>query len=298
MRPPRDDDDVVRFWSELGLPGLVDVHVHFMPERVLRKVWAYFDRVESLTGVPWPITYRADEPARLARLRSMGVRAFPALVYPHKPGMAAWLNDWGAAFADEHDDVLRTATLFPEPGVRQYVEQALAGGTRVVKVHLQVGAFDPRDPVLDEVWGLLADAGTPVVVHCGDGPLPGPFTGPGPWSEVMSRHPRLTAVVAHLGMPQYDAFLDLAGRYPRLHLDTTMAFTDFAEQRSPFPPDLRPRLLDLQDRVLLGSDFPNTPHPYSHQLEALARLDLGEGWLRAVLHDNASDLLGLSTPRP
>ena len=42
-----------------------------------------------------------------------------------------------------------------------------------------------------------------------------------------------------------------------------------------------PRLRDLQDRVLLGSDFPNIPYPYAHQLEALERLGLGEDWLRA-----------------
>ena len=39
-----------RFWERLGLPGLVDVHTHFMPERVLRKVWDYFDGLGPLTG--------------------------------------------------------------------------------------------------------------------------------------------------------------------------------------------------------------------------------------------------------
>ncbi len=34
---------VRRFWEGLGPPGLVDVHTHFMPERVLREVWGYFD---------------------------------------------------------------------------------------------------------------------------------------------------------------------------------------------------------------------------------------------------------------
>jgi len=34
--------------------------------------------------------------------------------------------------------------------------------------------------------------------------------------------------------------------------------------------------------VLLGSDFPNIPHPYARQLVGLADLDLGEDWLRAV----------------
>jgi hypothetical protein len=284
---------VPRFWRQLGLPGLVDLHVHFMPRNVMDKVWAYFDAVGPLTGSTWPIAYREEEGRRLERLRGMGVRAFPSLVYPHRPGMAAWLNAWATGFARTHPDVVHTATFFPEPEAPAYVQQAMADGARVVKVHLQVGGFDPREPVLDPVWGALADAGTLVVVHCGGGPVPGPFTGPGPMGEVLARHPRLTAVIAHLGMPEYEDFLDMAGRYERVHLDTTMAFTDFTEARMPFPPALRPALRGLADRVVLGTDFPNTPYPYAHQLEALARLDLGDDWLRAVLHDNGARLLGL-----
>jgi uncharacterized protein len=269
-----------------------------MPERVLRKVWAYFDAVGPLTGVPWPITYREPEQERLARLRRWGVRAFPSLVYPHKPGMAAWLNAWAAGFAAEHDDVLQTMTFFPEPGVDRYAADAVAAGAQVVKVHLQVGAFDPRDRLLDPVWGLLADAGVPVVVHCGHGPVPGPHTGPGPFEQVLARHPSLTAVVAHMGMPDFAAFLDLAERYPRVHLDTTMAFTAWAEERAPFPAALRPRLRALQDRVVLGSDYPNIPYAYAEQLAGLVRLDLGEAWLRAVLHDNGARLVRLTPSVP
>ena len=267
-----------------------------MPRNVMDKVWAYFDAVGPLTGLAWPIAYREQEQQRLDRLRAMGVRAFPSLVYPHRPGMAAWLNAWATGFAREHRDVVHTATFFPEPGVAGYVQEALDEGARLVKVHLQVGAFDPRDPLLDDVWGLLSEQAVPVVVHCGGGPVPGPFTGPGPMGEVLARHPELTAVVAHMGMPEYAEFLELARRHPRVHLDTTMAFTDFTEQRSPFPPDLLPALLELQDRVVLGSDFPNTPYPYAHQLQALVRLDLGEPWLRAVLHDNGARLLQIDAP--
>jgi predicted TIM-barrel fold metal-dependent hydrolase len=49
----------------------------------------------------------------------------------------------------------------------------------------------------------------------------------------------------------------------------------------------------MADRILLGSDFPNIPYRYLDQLDALARLDLGTPWLRAVCHDNAARLLGL-----
>jgi predicted TIM-barrel fold metal-dependent hydrolase len=163
----------------------------------------------------------------------------------------------------------------------------------VFKAHVQVGAYDPRDSLLDPVWGLLAESGAPVVVHCGSGPFPGTHTGPGPFREVLARHPALTAIIAHAGTPEYGEFLDLAEAYPGVYLDTTMVFTDYLEQIAPFPSHERPRLADLGGKILLGTDFPNIPHPYLHQLQALARLGLGAPWLRAVCHHNAATLLGL-----
>lgn len=292
--------EVRRFWQDLGLPGLVDVHTHFMPERVLHKVWAYFDGLGPLTGgVEWPITYREDEAERAALLRAFGVRAFTAMLYPHKPGMARWLNDWAVGFARRTPDCLHTSTFFPEPGAAAYVREAVEHGTRVFKAHVQVGGYDPADEALDACWGLLAEAGTPVVVHCGSGPAPGKHTGPGPMARVLARHPRLRVVVAHLGMPEYEDFLDLAERYPEVRLDTTMAFTGFSERMAPFPRRALPRLAALGDRVLLGTDFPNIPYPYAHQLDALAGLGLGDDWLRAVCHDNAARLFGLpDAPEP
>jgi predicted TIM-barrel fold metal-dependent hydrolase len=44
----------------------------------------------------------------------------------------------------------------------------------------------------------------------------------------------------------------------------------------------------------LGSDFPNIPYPYAEQLAGLARLELGDAWLRAVSWDNAARLFGLT----
>ncbi len=271
----------------------MDIHTHFMPPNVLAKVWAFFEGGHAGVGRAWPIAYRRPEEERVALLREFGVRRFSALLYPHKPDMAAWLNSWAAGFAARTPDALHSATFFPEPGAAGYVAGAIGAGARLFKAHLQVGAYDPRDELLDAVWGMLAEAHVPVVVHCGSGPYPGRFTGPGPISGVLARHPRLTMIVAHLGAPEYADFLDLAGRYPGVHLDTTMAFTGFLERIAPFPAALLPRLAATADRILLGSDFPNIPYPYLHQLEALARLDLGPAWLRGVCHDNAVRLLGL-----
>ena len=292
---PVTDAQVRAYWRSLDLPGIVDVHVHFMPDRVMRKVWAYFDAAGPLTGRPWPIRYRWSDEDRLEHLRSMGVRAFPSLVYPHKPGMAEWLNDWARPFARAHPDVVPTATFFPEPGVTSYVERALTDGAALFKVHVQVGGFDPADPMLDEVWGLLAEAGVPVVVHAGSGPTPGAHTGPGPFGAVLARHPTLTAVIAHMGMPDYDAFLDFAQTYPNVHVDTTMCFIDFfdAEQAAQLRRELAPRLEVLRPKVVFGADFPNIPHEYAHQIDVLTRLNLGDDWMRDVLWHNGARLLRL-----
>jgi predicted TIM-barrel fold metal-dependent hydrolase len=291
--PPEDDADVPRYWRELGLPGLVDVHVHFLPERVQAKVWQYFADAESHYGAAWPITYSQPDDERLALLDRLGVRAFPTLPYPHRPGMAAWLNEWSAEFAAGRPQVLQSATFYPEPEAAAYVGEALERGARVFKVHVQVGRFDPRDPLLDPVWARLEETGSPVVIHCGSGPLVGEHTGPVPVTGLLERHPRLQLVIAHLGMPEYREFLDLAERYERVHLDTTMFATDFTERLMPFDPADLPRLGALTDKVLLGSDFPSIPYPYAHQLAALHRLELGEEWLRAVLWENGARLFGL-----
>jgi hypothetical protein len=256
-------------------------------------VWAYFDAAGPLVGRRWPIMYREDERARVAALRAFGVAAFTALLYPHKPGMARSLNDWGADFAARTDGCLHSATFFAEPSAADDVRRALGQGARVFKCHLQVGDFDPNDPLLDEAWGLLAGAGVPVVTHCGSGPVPGRFTGPGPVTRLLARHPRLRLVVAHLGMPEFAEFLALAERHDGVLLDTTMAFTAFIDDYGGgFPPSGLPRLRDLGDRVLLGTDFPNIPYRYPDALEALEGTGLGTPWLRAVCHDNAARLFG------
>ncbi|WP_238342993.1 amidohydrolase family protein [Nocardioides cynanchi] len=285
--------DPVAFATGLGLPGLFDVHTHFLPPRVMAKVREQFDTAGPLIGRPWPLEYRGDDDELVATLRGFGVRRFSALAYAHRPGMAEFLNDWSAGFAARVPDCLSSATFYPEPGAAAYVARRIGAGAQVFKLHVQVGAFDVRDPLLAETWGVLEDAGTPVVIHAGSGPVGTPYTGPGPVAELLARFPRLALVIAHLGAPEYADFLALAETYERVCLDTTMVFTPFFDELgAAYPPDLLPRLRDLQSKVLLGSDFPNIPYPYAEQLAGLQRLELGDAWLRAVCWDNGVRLFG------
>lgn len=294
MSTAASDATVPDFWRALGLPGLIDLHVHFLPPRVRAAVWKYFDEAPRHYGVEWPIAYRLeDDDERVRLLRGLGLRAFAALAYPHKPGMARFLNDWTLDFAARTPDCVPSATFFPEPDAGPYVRSALERGARIFKAHVQVGGYDPADPELDPVWGALAEAAVPVVVHCGHGPVPGAHTGIGPIEQVLRRHPGLVAVIAHAGMPDYLAFAELAGRHPRILLDTTMVGTPFTEAMMPLPAEVKARYADLGDRIVLGSDFPQIPYPYRTQLDALAGFGLGDDWLRAVCWINGRRLVGL-----
>src|SRR5271165_582530 len=92
LLPPQEDLDIPAFCQALGVPGLADIHTHFLPPRMLRKVWGYFDQAGPLVGVSWPIRYKWSDEERVAHLRAMGVRMFSALAYAHRPEMAADLN--------------------------------------------------------------------------------------------------------------------------------------------------------------------------------------------------------------
>ncbi len=282
------------FWQGLGLPGLFDAHAHFLPPGIERAVWSVFDEAGPLIGRPWPIRYRQPIDERVELLRAFGVRRFPTLPYAHKAGVATFLNDWSRDFAASVPEAIWSATFYPEDDAAAYVGALVDEGVELFKLHQQVGGFHLDDALLEPVWDVLADVGTPVLVHAGSGPVGTEFTGPESMARLLKRHPRLTVIVAHLGAPECVEFAGLAARHDRVYLDTSMAVSEFFSEH--FAPEVLPMLADLRERVLFGSDFPTLPFPYVDQLHALAGLDLGDDWLRDVCWHNAVRLFGEERP--
>jgi predicted TIM-barrel fold metal-dependent hydrolase len=279
-------------FEALGIPGLYDVHVHFLPPNIQAAVWREFDQAGPKIGRNWPIRYRGSVIERVEQLRSFGVRRFSSLPYAHKPGVAAYLNRWAASFADDVPENLRSATFYPEPGVGEYVATAVVAGVKVFKLHTQVGEFMLDDPQLEPAWEVLEATGVPVLIHVGSGPVGNAFTGPEHLERLLLAHPDVRVIVAHLGAPEFDEFLDLAERFEHTRLDTTMVFTEFFVD---FPDRLLPRVGALGAKILYGSDFPNLPYAYQHQFDSLAGLlgrarGIDEEWLAAVCWHNAAAL--------
>ena len=290
---PAADEEVRPFLDAIGCPGIVDVHVHAMPDRLQQAVWRYFD---ALDDPPWPISYREDLETRLAQLRAVGVIAHSALAYAHKPGMLGWLNGFTLDLADEHDQVVPTFTVYPEDGVTEHVAAAIARGGRVCKVHNQLSGFTLDDPRLDEAWRLCVEAGVLVVAHTSKvyGVDGGAATsGPAQIRRVRERHPGLRLCIAHLGLPDPDG-----GHWAAIEqLDGVWADTSgvLTEPPTPVAPGglidhdgLRTR---LSEHLLFGSDFPSIPHSYAAGVRGLHHLGLDPAGLRAVLHDRAAGLL-------
>ena len=274
------------------------MHVHFLPPNVQAKVYAQFDQAGPKIGREWPIRYRGSHEERVEQLRAFGVRRFSALPYAHRPGIATYLNDWARRLRRAGARVPLVGDVLPRTrGSRPTSRELIEAGVEVFKLHTQVGEFRLDDPLLDEAFGLIEDAGTPIVIHVGSGPVGNEFTGPEHLERLLRRHPRLTAVVAHMGAPEYAEFLG-PRRGPREHPPRhDDGVHELLRPEAPYPDDLLPRLADLGDRVLLGSDFPTIPYPYLEQLDGLTRLaerhpGLGEDWLRRVCWHNGVELFG------
>ena len=169
-----------------GLPGLVDVHVHFLPERVQAKVWQYFGRPAPTTAPPGrrlpaagPGAAGGPGPARRARVLDVAV---PAQARAWRPGSTTGRRSSPRACRRS----CGRRRFYPEPEAPVYVAEALDRGVRIFKVHAQVGAVRPAPSLLDPVWARLAETGTPVVIHCGSGrwpaSTPAPSRSPACWS--------------------------------------------------------------------------------------------------------------------
>jgi len=288
--PPARDDGTARHAAgvaALGIPGLIDAHTHWFPDAVNAKIWAYFDRHY------WPVAYRGPVEERLEWMRRNGASRFTTLAYAHRPGMAAWLNEFTARFAADTPAAVACGTFFPEPeagpDVRRCIEEYRFRG---FKLHLRVGDFDPSQAALAPAFEQIEAAGLPVVIHAGSAPDPGRFTAPVYLQRLLARHPRLKLVIAHMGSAEFGDYLRLAETYPGVHLDTTMVFVGFSAC-DPFPDALLGRLEGLSRKILFGSDFPTIPYPFSHAVEGILSLPLSDGAKRGILHGNAAALFRL-----
>lgn len=265
---------------------LIDIHTHLMPERLARAVRAYF--AEHL----WPMHYEGEPAALVEQLLESGVDRFVFMPYAHRADMARSLNHWVAnvqtTFAPQ---AIGFGTFHPDDGAElpALVDEAFGElGLLGAKLHPQVGRFAVDDDRLDPLYERAQAAGRVLLIHAGRQPEPNEFVGARLFGRVMRRFPRLKVVVAHAGADEFEAFFDLCAFHDNMYLDTAMVFGGFLGASPPIE-----RLIEFQDRIVYGSDFPHIPFTLEHALQSIRDLRLGRALERKIFCTNSTRLLGL-----
>jgi uncharacterized protein len=257
-----------------------------MPERLFQAVRQYF------RAHLWHPRYEAPTEQLVQTLMDAAVSRFVFMAYAHRGEMSRSLNHWVAnvqkTFAPH---AIGFATFHPDDGelIPEIVEEAFVKlDLRGAKLHPQVGRFLLDDPRLDPLYARAIEMDRVLLIHAGRRPEPSDNVGARVFARLMRRYPQLKVIVAHAGADEFDAFFDLCGLYEGVFLDTAMVFNKYLGG----PPPIE-RVLEFQDRVVYGSDFPNIPYRLESAIQAILDLRLGRALEEKILCTNAARLLGL-----
>jgi len=272
---------------------ITDAHIHVQPWWELKP--AVYDVMVRGRGDVDELQKIMKSPEHLLRrLDADGIERAVLVNYPSPDlmGFTHRVNDYVAEYCQAAPD-----RLVPMGGVHPRfvddaageVRRAAERGVRALKVHPPHMQFAPNAYLhgLDALRAVYEEAQRlklPVMIHTGTSIFPGARSRTGePMAvdDVAVDFPDLTIVIAHGGRPLWmeQAFF-LVRRFPRVYMDVSSI---------PPPSILKyfPRLAEVADKVLYGSDWP-APGVKSmgDNLRAFRSLDLPEGAFRKILEEN------------
>jgi uncharacterized protein len=266
-----------------------DAHTHLHPPRLFAAIRRWFDE-----HTDWNLQGPTEPAAIAAALRAAGVERFAFFSYAHRPGMARELNRWLRDVAATLPDGLPLGTVHAaDEDPAAIVEEACSDfGFAGIKLHIQVQRFAPDDPRMRPVYTRLAELDRVLVIHVGTGPHFNEFTGLARFVRVLAAVDGLRAVVCHMGAFETREAFRLLDRFPRLHLDTTMAMTPASRPYTGIDAGVvrDADLVRYADRIVFGSDFPNLPYPYEEERNGLWARDLPLDVYRRIFYENARAL--------
>jgi predicted TIM-barrel fold metal-dependent hydrolase len=241
----------------------------------------------------------ASPDALLAVMDEDGVEraALVNYVAPRVMGLTPKVNGWIARYVEGHRDrLVPIGGVHPRHSkdvsadVKELLDVHRVGAVKIHPPHMELAANAYRFdcPELAEVYRLAGEAGRPVLIHTGTSVFPGArnvYADPMLCDDVAVDFPKTPLVLCHAGRPLwYETAFFLARRHPNVHLDV-----------SGIPPkkllDVLPRLPEIADRVLWGTDWPSMGVASMRtNVEAFLSLPLAEDVKKRVLFENAARL--------
>jgi predicted TIM-barrel fold metal-dependent hydrolase len=275
--------------------GITDVHVHIQPWRQLMP-----DVMEAMRRGKedhWEFLLALmDDPKTLLDLMDRaGVWRIGLVNYPSPDlmGFTDETNAFSVRYAEAAPD-----RLLPYGGVhprfagdiKGHVDELVEMGVRCLKIHpphqlFPANAHTQGMQTLGALYRRCEDRGLPVMIHTGTSVFPGArckYGHPMELDDVAVDFPDLTILMAHGGRPLWmdEAFFILR-RHKNVYLDV-----------SGIPPlkllEYFPRLEEIVDRVLWGTDWPSPGvHEMRRNIEQFLSLDLSRQVQDKITRDNA-----------
>jgi aminocarboxymuconate-semialdehyde decarboxylase len=328
--------------------GALDVHAHAMPLPLLQRLAdrGLADLAEVPTGIvrldprvsgvgpraPLPLARsQYDVDVRLSEMDEVGVHRHAVSLPPFlfastaddeklATGVVAQGNEDLATYvADAPDRLLGLGSVpLGWPGAAAEARRALDDlGMAGIAIGSRGGGRDLDDPVNDDLWALLSERSTFVLLHPSG--VPDAHRQKDYWLPQLVGYPMETALavarlvfgrvlersplnlcLAHGGgcLPSLRGRLDMGWERKDVARTTAVPPSDFTDRlyydTAVFSPVLLRRLVEDvgAGHVLLGTDHPfelGDPAP----LETVRALGLDEADERRILRDNAAELLGL-----
>jgi hypothetical protein len=242
--------------------------------------------------------YSSEPAAFLEFLDSLDIERAGLINYvsPDVIGFPPEVNDWIAKYCQaDPKRLLAFGSVHPKyaADAGAEVDRLAKIGIRGLKIHPSHQLVSPnayRDGLgpLAAVYERAAADGLPVMIHTGTSIFPGArnvHAQPMLADDVCVDYPNLVVILAHGGRPLWmnEAFF-LVRRHKNMYMDI-----------SGIPPqkllEYFPRLEEIADKVLFGTDWPGPGVPdVRGNIEKFLAVPLTEAARRKILYDNAAKL--------
>jgi predicted TIM-barrel fold metal-dependent hydrolase len=279
------------------MPPIIDIHIHIQPLHMFKpEALALIKR--GRRDYAEVEEYSAKPASFLKFLDRVGVERAGLINYvsPDVIGFPPAVNDWAAAYcAAAPDRLISFGSVHPKfvPDTGAEVDRLAKLGIRALKVHPSHQLFSPNDyrhglAPLGAMYERAAANGMPVMIHTGTSIFPGArnlHAQPMLADDVSIDYPGLVVILAHGGRPLWmnEAFF-LVRRHKNMYMDI-----------SGIPPqkllEYFPRLEEIADKVLFGTDWPGPGVPdVKGNIEKFMAVPMSDAARRKILYDNAARL--------
>jgi uncharacterized protein len=281
------------------MTGVTDVHVHIQPWRQLKPHVLEVMRSGKEKEAEWLMAVMENPAMALELMDKEGIWRVGMVNYPSPDvmGFTPDVSEIIARYAEANPE-----RLLPYGGVHPLftrdpvgdVDRLVEMGIRVLKIHpphqcFAANAYTDGLESLAMIYRRCEERGLPVMIHTGTSVFPGArskYGHPLELDDLGVDFPDLPIIMAHGGRPLWmtEAFFVLR-RHRNIWLDL-----------SGIPPakllDYFPRVAEISDRVLWGTDWPSMGVKGLRQnLDQFMSLPLDDAIKRRITVDNPLTLL-------